>query len=210
MPGLFSCYNKSVMPLPQAVSVGLDEVGRGAWAGPLVAGAAVLRQPIAGVRDSKQLSGRQRESLAARISAEAVALGLGWVSAAEIDALGLTASVRLAFERALSALGVVPDRIIIDGSYNFFPGDPRAVAIIKADASVPAVSAASIVAKVARDRFMADAASSFPAYGFERHVGYGTAAHLAALRQHGVCALHRRSFRPVGDVLSGRAVGTAT
>lgn len=177
--------------------VGLDEVGRGCWAGPLVAGAVVLDKPMDGLRDSKQLSAKRREVLDKEIRGHAIAYSLGWVEPAEIDALGMTASVGLAFRRALDVIAAGYEQIIIDGNINYFPDDPRVQAIIKADALVPAVSAASIIAKVARDRFMAEASAQFPGYGFERHVGYGTREHMAALRLHGVCALHRRSFRPV-------------
>ena len=180
--------------------VGVDEVGRGCWAGPLVAGAVILHSPIDDIRDSKKLSKLQRERLAAHIQTEAVC-GLGWVSPRELDQVGMTAGVRLAFERALAELTVDYDELIIDGSFNFFPDDPRAKAVIKADNSVPAVSAASIIAKVARDRNMAEAAKTHSGYGFERHVGYGTALHLAALQKLGVCELHRRSFAPVRRII---------
>jgi ribonuclease HII len=177
--------------------VGIDEVGRGCWAGPLVAGAVMLRQPITGLRDSKKLTRLQRERLAGIIEIEAAAIGLGWVPSQELDTVGLTQAVRLAMERAIAAIKVPYERIIIDGNYNFLPGFPQAETLIRADDLVPAVSAASIMAKVARDRFMRDAAVQYPGYGFETHVGYGTASHLTALQALGVCKLHRCSFRPV-------------
>lgn len=179
------------------VIVGIDEVGRGCWAGPLVAGAAILSRPIPGLKDSKKLSKKQREKLAVEIELEALAIGLGWVQPAEIDAIGLTAAVKLAMERAFAAITIAYDELIIDGNYNFFPENPKAKAVIKADDSVPAVSAASIVAKVARDNYMAKIAAKYPEYGFDRHVGYGTALHLERLKLHGVSNLHRRSFKPV-------------
>ena len=185
--------------------VGIDEVGRGCWAGPLVAGAILLGDPIAGLRDSKQLTRLRREQLDKQIREKAVAYGLGWVSAQEIDEFGLTAAVRLAYKRALAAINAPFTDILIDGSYNFLADDPRATTLVKADATVPAVSAASIIAKVARDAFMREAAVRYPAYGFERHVGYGTALHQEALQKHGSCILHRQSFRPValaGSTLS--------
>ena len=180
--------------------VGIDEVGRGCWAGPLVAGAVLLGDPIAGLRDSKRLTKRRREQLDEQIRQRALAYGLGWVSAQEIDALGLTAAVRLAYQRALAAIDVPFTHILIDGSYNFLADDLRATTLVKADATVPAVSAASIIAKVARDAFMREAAVQHPVYGFERHVGYGTAFHQEALQKHGPCVLHRQSFRPVMSV----------
>lgn len=183
------------------VTVGIDEVGRGCWAGPVVAGAVILNKSINGLRDSKKLSKKQREQLASEIQIEAAAIGLGWVPAAEIDEIGLTAAVRLAMHRALAQINVDYDEIIIDGNLNFFPGDPKAKAVIKADDSVPAVSAASIIAKVARDEYMAKISKTYPHYGFDRHVGYGTALHLERLKLHGVSELHRRSFKPIAALL---------
>ncbi len=178
--------------------VGVDEVGRGCWAGPLVAGAVAFDVPIAGLRDSKLLSKIRRETLATEIKLEAADIGLGWVTPAEVDQLGLTEAVRLAMQRAIAAITVPYDDLIVDGNYNFLAGNPQARAIVKADSSVPAVSAASIIAKVARDRWMRSvAASRHPEYYFERHVGYGTALHRDMLQRHGVCVLHRQSFKPV-------------
>lgn len=177
--------------------VGLDEVGRGCWAGPLVAGAVLLREPIVGLKDSKKLSKLRREKLDAEIRVSAAAFGLGWVTAAEIDEVGLTEAVHLAMERAFAGISLPYERIVIDGNYNFFADNPRSSAIIGADSTTPAVSAASIIAKVARDRYMAEAALEFPDYGFEKHVGYGTAAHQSALKANGITVLHRRSFKPV-------------
>jgi len=179
------------------VTVGIDEVGRGCWAGPLVAGAVVLEGTLAGLKDSKLLSKSQRERLAKAIETRALPTGLGWVTPAEIDELGLTAAVRLAMRRALQQIAIDYDEIIIDGNVNFLIDNPKARAIIKADTSVPAVSAASVIAKVARDRYMTEAVAHYPKYGFERHVGYGTALHHERLKLHGVSELHRRSFKPV-------------
>jgi ribonuclease HII len=178
--------------------VGIDEVGRGCWAGPVVAGAVILDDPIPGIKDSKLLGRKQREKLAAVIHKQALAIGLGWVQPAEVDELGLTAAVGLAMHRAVEQITGQYDEIIIDGNFNFLMNNPKARAVIKADASVPAVSAASIVAKVARDQYMSEvAAADYPEYGFERHVGYGTALHLERLRIHGISDLHRRSFKPI-------------
>lgn len=184
------------------ITVGIDEVGRGCWAGPLVAGAVILKAPIAGLRDSKKLTKVARQRLSDQILAEALAVGLGWVAPAEVDALGLTLAVKAAMQRALAQIIVPYDEIIIDGSLNFFPDDVRAQAIIRADNSVTAVSAASIVAKVARDRYMAtEAVRLHPAFQFDKHVGYGTALHLAMLKQYGVTALHRLSYKPIKQIL---------
>jgi ribonuclease HII len=184
------------------IAVGIDEVGRGCWAGPVVAGAVILRAPIKGLRDSKKLTKKQREKLALEIHLEAVAVGLGWVDAETIDKVGITTAVKTAMYQALGQIHEAYNEIIIDGHINFFPEDPRAKAVIKADDSVPAVSAASIVAKVARDQFMTEAASKHPDYGFDKHVGYGTALHLERLKLHGVSALHRRSYKPVAALLA--------
>jgi ribonuclease HII len=183
------------------VTVGIDEVGRGCWAGPLVVGAVILNEPIAGLRDSKKLTKGRREKLATEIEARAAAIGLGWSQPNEIDELGLTAAITLATKRALERIAMEYDRIIIDGNLNYLQGNPKARAVIKADDSVPAVSAASIIAKVARDKYMSEIAGSYPDYGFTRHVGYGTALHLERLKLHGASDLHRRSFKPVAALL---------
>lgn len=181
--------------------LGLDEVGRGCWAGPLVAGAVVLGSSISGLKDSKQLSKSKRQTLAVEIESKALAYGLGWVSAAEIDDIGLTEAVRLAMQRALEQIKVDYDELIIDGNLNFFPDNPKAKAIIKADATVPAVSAASIVAKVARDHYMSELGAEYAVYEFAKHVGYGTARHLELLKLHGISDLHRRSYKPIQQLI---------
>jgi ribonuclease HII len=179
------------------ICVGIDEVGRGCWAGPLVAGAVILDRPIAGLKDSKQLSAKQREKLAGIIHAEALAVGLGWVDPKIIDEQGLTMAVRLAMAQALAQIRHAYDQVIIDGAFNFLSDHPKTHTLVKADATVPAVSAASIIAKVARDQYMAKLAEHYPDYGFERHVGYGTALHMQKLKLHGVSDQHRRSFKPI-------------
>jgi ribonuclease HII len=201
------------------ITVGIDEVGRGSWAGPLVAGAVVLPSnwedgPPKGeatevrdlIKDSKKLTKSQREVSSQWIHAHALAIGIGWVEPAELDDIGLSAAVGLAMQRALEQIGAHFDEIIIDGNLNYFPDDERAKAIIKADNSVPAVSAASIVAKVARDSYMANVAHQrYPEYAFDRHVGYGTGLHQQMLKLYGVCDLHRKSFRPVQAILANAA-----
>ena len=185
--------------------LGIDEVGRGPWAGPLVVGACVLREPIEGLNDSKKLAAKRREALAAEIHEKAYC-GLGWVSAAELDELGLSAALRKACREAVKAIQAQKpefNEIIIDGTINFLSDTPlgKYVSVLpKADALVPEVSAASIIAKVARDNYMIELAERFPEYGFEKHVGYGTALHRAALEKHGPCEEHRQSFRPVAEL----------
>lgn len=181
--------------------LGVDEVGRGCWAGPVVAGAVLLDIPIPGLRDSKKLTKLQRERLDREIRLQAVDFGVGWVAPAEIDEIGLTAAVGLAMERAVANITQPYDKLIIDGNYNFLPAIPVSTCIVKADDTIPAVSAASILAKVARDAYMGKAATEYPGYAFERHVGYGTLAHRLALQALGVCDLHRRSFAPIRALL---------
>jgi ribonuclease HII len=182
--------------------VGIDEVGRGCWAGPVVAGAVLLREPLVGLKDSKKLTKLARERLDAAIRVAAVAYGIGWVDAAELDRVGLTEAVRLAMRRAFAAITAPYERIIIDGNHNYFADVPNSEVLIGGDNLIPAISAASIIAKVARDRYMATMSTKFPGYGFEKHVGYGTAAHRAALQLQGACELHRRSFKPVQAFVS--------
>lgn len=186
-------------------TVGIDEVGRGCWAGPVVAGAVVLPEDFIHngkwkLADSKLLSRKQREMADMEIRKIALSIGLGWVDAAELDSIGLTSAVALAMRRALSQIKNY-DEVIIDGQINFLQELPKTRALIKADALIPAASAASIVAKVARDNFMTEAAERYPEYGFDRHVGYGTALHLEKMKLHGLTPLHRHSFKPVKAVI---------
>jgi ribonuclease HII len=181
--------------------VGIDEAGRGCWAGPLVAAAVLLDKPIVGLADSKQLSKRKRAELDATIRQDAKAFGIGWVTPQEVDELGLTAATSLAMRRAIDQIDQPYDEVVIDGNLNYLPAIKSAKTLIKADALIPAVSAASILAKVARDNYMAGAAVEFPQYEFDKHVGYGTALHLSKLKLHGPCELHRLSYRPLKNLL---------
>jgi len=185
---------------------GVDEVGVGPWAGPVVAAAVVFdgEAEVAGVDDSKLLQRDKREALEPEIRGAAAAVSLGVVTSEEIDALGnILVATQLAMRRALEGLPQPPDIALVDGRD---PGDicscPRE-AIVKGDRRVFAIAAASIVAKVWRDRFMADADGEHPGYGFARHKGYGTAEHFRALRQLGPCAAHRKSFAPVKEAAGG-------
>ena len=185
--------------------IGIDEVGRGCWAGPLlVVAARDTRALPGGLADSKTLTKARREALLAGIQASCD-LGQGWVEPAEIDQLGLTGAMKLAVQRALEALQAdTAEDIIMDGNYNYCPpGYTQVTCVVKADASYPIVSAASVFAKVSRDKRMAELALEHPGYGFEKHVGYGTKAHLEALQQRGITVLHRQSYKPI-QVFIGR------
>lgn len=180
--------------------LGIDEVGRGVWAGPLVVGAVVLNSDIDGLTDSKLLSKKRREELYDQIINQAAGVSLGWVSAEEIDQIGLSQALKLATKRAVKGINTPFHEIIIDGTSNFLVGTPLesyVTVLKKADLLISSVSAASIVAKVERDRYMARQDEAFPGYGFKSHVGYGTAAHRLAIHEHGVSPLHRLSIAPL-------------
>lgn len=196
--------------------LGVDEVGRGPWAGPLVVGAVVLPEGtmIEGLTDSKKLSAKRRVQLDIQIRESALGWGLGWVHAAELDAIGLSAALKLATVRAVEAVNAPYHEIIIDGTINFLKETSKGAYVTtmtKADLLVPAVSAASVIAKVARDAYMEQQHERFPDYGFSSHVGYGTAQHQKALLEHGVTVLHRKSFAPIrkllGDVTASAEAG---
>lgn len=182
---------------------GVDEAGRGPLAGPVVAAAVILdrRRRVRGLADSKVLTPQRREELAEEIRLRAIAWAVGTASVEEIDAINILRASLLAMYRAVTALGVEPQRVVVDGLH-CPPGlTMPARAVIGGDATVAAISAASILAKVARDATMVTLHGKHPLYGFDRHKGYTTEAHLAALRAHGACPVHRRSFAPVRAVL---------
>ncbi|MFM8575919.1 MAG: ribonuclease HII [Limnohabitans sp.] len=177
---------------------GVDEAGRGPLAGPVVAAAVILDelQPIAGLQDSKKLSEKRREKLYDEILAKALCCSIAEASVEEIDGLNILQATLLAMRRAVDGLRLKPVKVLVDG--NRLPVlDVRAEAIVQGDARVPAISAASILAKVHRDRMCAQLHAQYPQYGFDRHKGYGTAEHLQALADHGPSPWHRRSFSPV-------------
>jgi ribonuclease HII len=181
---------------------GVDEAGRGPLAGPVVAAAVILSHPgdVAGLRDSKQLTASKRESLAGAIRSRAVAWALGMAGVEEIDRLNILRATLVAMSRAVGALGVAPQRVLVDGNHT--PEVSCEVrAVVGGDRSTPAISAASILAKVARDAMMQELDRLYPAYGFCRHKGYPTAAHREALMRFGPCPAHRRSFAPVRALL---------
>ena len=191
--------------------LGIDEVGRGPLAGPLVVGAVILPEDrpewILELKDSKKLSAKKREALSKVILEESPATGLGWVSPAELDEIGIAEALRLATRRAVKMvqeLGVKFSQIVIDGKVNFLRDtalEEYVSVMPKADDLVKEVSAASIIAKVARDRYMCEVAERYPEYGFASHVGYGTAAHRKAIAERGICPEHRRSFEPIKSMV---------
>ncbi|MBC7564641.1 ribonuclease HII [Candidatus Saccharibacteria bacterium] len=196
--------------------LGIDEVGRGPWAGPLVVGAVVLGEAIIeGLTDSKKLTKKKRDALDILIRSNAAGFGLGWVPANEIDEIGLSAALRLATIRAVEQVKAPYHEIIIDGTINFLKETSKGqyvTTLPKADLLIQSVSAASIIAKVARDNYMALQDDVYPGYGFFSHVGYGTAVHRMAIETRGVTPLHRLSFAPLKkykDETSTKAIGDA-
>lgn len=182
---------------------GVDEVGRGPLAGPVIAAAVILDpdNPIIGLRDSKKLSEKKREELNTIIQNQAACFSFGRAEVDEIDRLNILQASLLAMQRAIEALDIQPDHALIDG--NHAPTlDCEVTTIIKGDDKEDAIAAASIIAKVKRDREMLELHHQFPDYGFNRHKGYPTKYHLQALQEHGVSQHHRRSFRPVKDILA--------
>ena len=181
---------------------GVDEAGRGPLAGPVVAAAVILDElhPIQGLADSKKLTPLKRERLYDEIRAKALCFSIAEASVEEIDTLNILQATMLAMQRAVEGLRLKPSKVLVDG--NRLPKlDVLAEAIVKGDDKVQAISAASILAKVHRDRWCVQYDAQYPLYGFAGHKGYGTAAHLAALRLHGACPQHRRTFSPVAEVL---------
>jgi ribonuclease HII len=186
----------------QGLMAGVDEVGRGPLAGPVVAAAVILdeRKLIRGLNDSKLLTAKTRERLSIEIRKKALCFSIGEATVDEIDSINILQAALLAMRRAVDGLRLTPEVVVVDG--NQLPKVPMACrSIVGGDARVRAISAASIVAKVHRDRLCNDLHDEHPEYGFASHKGYSTPEHLDALRRHGACRHHRRSFAPVRDVL---------
>ena len=201
-------FEKRLLKLGHHFIAGLDEAGRGAWAGPVVAAAVILpldlpaarlHSLLDGVNDSKQLTPRQRELALERIQRAALAIGVGGAGPSEVDADGLIPATRAAMIRALAALSIQPTALLLD--HIRLPELPLPqTSLVRGDARVLSIAAASIVAKVHRDRAMVALDAMHSGYGFAQHKGYGTAAHRAALERLGVCAAHRRSYEPVAQI----------
>lgn len=193
-------HERQFLQAGQARVAGLDEAGRGAWAGPVVAAAVILElacaDRLAGVNDSKQLSPRQRDALYQIIIDHCIAYGVGHGTVAEIDSLGIVPATRLAMTRAIEALSPLPDALIIDAVRLPTVNLPQAVFCF-ADSISLSVAAASIIAKVTRDRLMIELDTHYPRYGFARHKGYGTRIHQVALQSIGPCEIHRQTFKPI-------------
>lgn len=191
-----------VWDAPAALIAGVDEAGRGPLAGPVVAAAVILDDlnPIKGLADSKKLTALKREKLYDEIRAKALCCSIAEASVEEIDALNILHATMLAMRRAVEGLRLKPNKVLVDG--NRLPVlDVLAEAIVKGDSKVQAISAASILAKVTRDRWCEQIDHEYPAYGFAKHKGYGTEAHMQALKTHGATPWHRKSFAPVAEVL---------
>jgi ribonuclease HII len=175
---------------------GVDEAGRGSWAGPIVAGAVIFEtHDLTGLRDSKLLSPVQREKMYSLIVEQAIAWNAGIVTSEEIDRIGIGPANKLVMERAIAGLNPAPTAVLIDAFK--INCDCPTESIIKGDRLVCTIAAASIIAKVTRDRLMVSAHEKFPGYGFDQHKGYGTAEHRQAIQKHGTCAIHRISFEPM-------------
>ena len=189
---------------------GVDEAGRGPLAGCVVAAAVILddKNPIKGLADSKKLTALKRDKLYDEIRAKALCVGVGQASVAEIDTLNILQATMLAMQRAVAQLRLKPALVLVDG--NRIPQlDVLAEAIVQGDSKVQAISAASIIAKVTRDRQCADLHAQYPHYGFDSHKGYGTAVHMVALTTHGACAEHRKSFAPVRQAIERATLKSA-
>jgi ribonuclease HII len=187
---------------PAGLIAGVDEAGRGPLAGPVVAAAVILDDlnPIVGLADSKKLTALKRERLYDEIRAKALCCSIAEATVEEIDELNILQATMLAMRRAVEGLRLKPNKVLVDG--NRLPVlDVLAEAIVKGDSKVQAISAASILAKVHRDRWCQELHAQYPHYGFDAHKGYGTAAHLQALKEHGATPWHRKSFSPVAEVL---------
>ena len=199
--GLFS-FDKQFYDMGFRSFAGVDEAGRGPWAGPVVAAAVILPQDasLPGLNDSKKVLPKKREDLFLQIKECALAIGVGIVGNNEIDSLNILRATLAAMSQALGTLKVIPDLVLIDGNIKLPDISISQRCIVSGDSKSAAIAAASIIAKVTRDRIMLEFAKQFPQYGFEKHKGYGTKEHMDALNNFGPCPIHRKSFEPVGKL----------
>ncbi len=208
-PEIFEHYRYETLARSEGYRLiaGGDEAGRGPWAGPVCAAMVILPEHsrIDGLDDSKKLSRAKRQALYTEITGQALAYGVGWASAEEIDRINILEATRLAFNRAFEQLNPMPDYLLLDFIKLPWLHLPHQ-AFAKGESISASVAAASILAKESRDRHMEELAREFPGYGFEKHMGYGTEAHQKALQQFGPCAQHRRSFKPVKALLDGQRI----
>jgi ribonuclease HII len=191
-------YEKKLWAKGCKLVAGLDEAGRGSWAGPLVAGAVILpsKFKIKGIKDSKLLSPEKRKELFLAITKNCVSWGVGIVTQEEIDKWGIGPANRLVFERAVKNLSQVPQFLLVDG-VKIFSANIPAEFVVKGDQKIMSIAAASIVAKVIRDKILEDLHNDYPEYNFAKHKGYGTEEHLRLINQYGICEIHRMSYRPI-------------
>ncbi|PKL45392.1 MAG: ribonuclease HII [Candidatus Riflebacteria bacterium HGW-Riflebacteria-2] len=204
-------YEESARAAGYRLVAGGDEAGRGPWAGPVYAAFVILNgeKRIEGLDDSKKLSRKRRRELFEQIKTDALAFGIGTASPEEIDRINILEATRLAFQRAFTGLPQSPDYVLLDFIKLPWLSLPHQ-AFARGESISASVAAASILAKEARDRYMEEVAQMYPQYGFDKHMGYGTAAHQQALLAHGPCSLHRRSFRPIKKLLPDENLFTAT
>ncbi|WNF39039.1 ribonuclease HII [Bacillaceae bacterium IKA-2] len=199
-----SKYEQNLWGNGTSYIAGIDEVGRGPLAGPVVAAAVILPKDflLLGLTDSKKVTKINREDYYQKIYAEAISIGIGFVESTEIDRINIYQATKLAMEKAIRDLAVVPDHLLIDAMQLTIPINQSS--IIKGDNKSISIAAGSIIAKVTRDRYMEQLAEQFPHYGFERHMGYGTREHLIAIQEYGICEEHRKSFAPVREVITNK------
>lgn len=183
--------------------IGVDEAGRGPWAGPLCASCVLIKrnQTFKGLRDSKRMTPKTRESMQITLKKQASSIGVGWASVDEIDSQGLSYATKLAMMRAYRQIPKIKAEVIVDGAVNYLEDVDNSSSLVRADMTVQAVSAASCIAKYHRDMYMQSLARQYPEYGFSLHKGYGTKLHQEALNLHGVSICHRRSFAPIKAIV---------
>lgn len=199
-----SKYEQNLWEIGTSYIAGIDEVGRGPLAGPVVAAAVILPKDflLLGLTDSKKVTKINRQDFYQKIYANAISIGIGFVDSAEIDRINIYQATKLAMGKAIKELAVEPEHLLIDAMQLPLPINQSS--IIKGDNKSISIAASSIIAKVTRDRYMEQLAVQYPHYGFERHMGYGTREHLIAIQEHGICEEHRKSFAPVREVITNK------